>query len=739
MAFIFDEKAFRKESEEFYSTYPEDVSDIEKGLDERYRENNVSAMVQKKWTYETVSRSCDVKIFRYCPFYSEIITGRERNSVAGAFPPIPGLGCWALRTHYPVAEFDEWRKPYVDKDLIFAEMMTDHSHHYADVEYVLNVGFERIREKAREAQPADREEEEFLDAVISACDAAILVGERFSEKAGEMLETEEDPAVRENLQRIQKTACRVPRYPAETFYEALCSVWFTRELCTSMEGSGFAVMGHYDRLLEPYYEQDIKNGTLTEEEAQELIDCMMLITDARWKHVSATSGTNASVVIGGCDGEGSLIFNDVTKLILNTFLKYETSSPKLQVRLSHGHPDEFIKKTAQIAALGRNTLTILNDDVLIEAHHKAGKEVCDCRLYLAGGCQEPVLSNECNSRAFMYLNLPQFLNAVLFPDEFELWEQENIEPGKTDGVSDFTELYDHVIYNFSRFMDALAGHYRRFEQIWSEINPMPLFSATMKECMDRKKDITKGGARYNSSSFSLVGIGTFIDSLFAIKKAVFDSGIFSMEEMKECIRSDFKDREETRLYLLNKIPKYGQSDPELEDFTVRVFHDLAEHSSGMPNARGGYFEASLFAFFFYDVLKDRTWATADGRHFGGRISRGCNPCETTQGVDIASLLYSLKKIDFTDYPGVAVSYMEMPAAKTRCEEGIFADILRAFIHCGGSALDFNVVDKEQLLRAKEDPESYRNLIVRVCGYSAPFISLSEDLQDEVIQRTMRTS
>ena len=261
----------------------------------------------------------------------------------------------------------------------------------------------------------------------------------------------------------------------------------------------------------------------------------------------------------------------------------------------------------------------------------------------------------------------------------------------------------------------------------------------MQECMDRKKDITKGGARYNSSSFSLVGIGTFIDSLFAIKKAVFDSGIFSMEEMKECIRSDFKDREETRLYLLNKIPKYGQSDPELEDFTVRVFHDLAEHSSGMPNARGGYFEASLFAFFFYDVLKDRTWATADGRHFGSRISRGCNPCETTQGVDIASLLYSLKKIDFTDYPGVAVSYMEMPAAKTRCEEGIFADILRAFIHCGGSALDFNVVDKEQLLRAKEDPESYRNLIVRVCGYSAPFISLSEDLQDEVIQRTMRTS
>ena len=292
MAFVFDEQKFRVESEEFYRTYPADVSALEAELDERYRQSGgVSAMVQKKWTYEVVSRKCEVKVFRYCPFYSEIITGRERNSVAGAFPPIPGLGCWTSKTHYPVKEFDDWRAPYVEKDLIFAEMMVDYSHHYADVEAVMHRGFQSIRdeiaEKLEETVQAGHEKEknsgerEFLEAALAACDAAILLGERFSKESEKMLEGETDAAVREQLERIRDTAKRVPRYPAGTFYEALCSVWFTRELCTSMEGSGFAVMGHYDRILYPFYEKDVKEGALTKEEAQNLIDCLILITDAR--------------------------------------------------------------------------------------------------------------------------------------------------------------------------------------------------------------------------------------------------------------------------------------------------------------------------------------------------------------------------------------------------------------------------------------------------------------------------
>lgn len=738
MAFVFDEKKFREESEMFYQTYPADVSALEEELNERYRQNqSASALVQKKWTYEMISNKCEVKVFRYCPFYSEVVTGRERNSVAGAFPPIPGLGCWTLKSHYPVKEFDDWRAPYVANDLILAEMMVDHSHHYANVESVMKYGFQHIRDYAASQKINTQEEREFLEAVQAACDAAILLGERFSAEAEKMLQAENDPAVREQLERIRDTAKRVPRYPAETFYEALCSVWFTRELCTSMEGSGFAVMGHYDRLLYPFYENDIKEGRISQEEAQSLIDCMILITDARWSHTAETSGTNASLVIGGCDADGNVIFNEVTRLILNSFIKYETSSPKLEARISSSHPKEYKKMIAEIAALGRNALTILNDEVLIEAHHKIGKKLEDCRLYLAGGCQEPVLSNECNNRAFMYLNLPQLLNGMLFPKELDFWTREQIMLCRPDQEKTFEGFYESVIYNLSQFLFACAGHYNRFEQIWAEINPMPLFSATMDSCIEKKKDISRGGARYNSTSFSLIGIGTFIDSLYAVRKAVYEDGKLSMEQMRELLRTDFEGQEPLRLYLMNKIPKYGQDDPEVEAFAGKVFHDLAVHSSGMPNARGGYFEASLFAFFFYDMLKERTWATADGRHAGQRISRGCNPGESTENIDAATLMQSLRAIDFTDYPGCAVSYLEMPISKTNTETEVFVKILDAFVHCGGNALDFNVVDKEMLLQAKTDPDNHRNLIVRVCGYSAPFVSLREELQDEVIQRTMR--
>ena len=144
-----------------------------------------------------------------------------------------------------------------------------------------------------------------------------------------------------------------------------------------------------------------------------------------------------------------------------------------------------------------------------------------------------------------------------------------------------------------------AVHYYRFEQIWSEINPMPLYSATMKSCIEKKTEITKGGAVYNSTSFSLIGIGTFIDSLYAIKKTVFEDRKYTLEHLKEMIKADFQGFEADRQYLMNKLPKYGQPDAGVDKLAKQVFHDLAKHSSGMPNPRGGYYEASLFAFYFY--------------------------------------------------------------------------------------------------------------------------------------------
>ncbi|MDO4549537.1 MAG: pyruvate formate lyase family protein, partial [Clostridia bacterium] len=353
----FNKEAFFAESETFYSRYPADVSDIERELERRLRERpDASAFVQKKWQYETISRECEVKLFKHSPFYSEVITGRDRCSVSSGFPPIRGLASWVLRKHYPVESFDSWREPYVKEDLILADMMVDHSHHYANVENVLRYGFEGLKLRAIEKLPANEEETEYFDAIVAACDAAILLAERFSDEARNMLLDECDPDVRYSLEKIRDTARRIPRNPPGTFYEAMCAVWFTRELCTSFEGSGFAVLGHYDRILWPYYEEDLRNGRITFDEAQELMDALLSITDSRWD-MAIDSNTNCSLVVGGCDERGTIVFNDVTRMILASYLRMDLINPKLQARVSEAHPDDYKMELARIVAAGKNVVS----------------------------------------------------------------------------------------------------------------------------------------------------------------------------------------------------------------------------------------------------------------------------------------------------------------------------------------------------------------------------------------------
>ena len=737
MAYRFERKLFYEECDAFYSTYPADVSSIEIGLNERYRESpDASAYVQKKWLYEAIARHCDVKVFRHSPIYSEVITGRERCSVSSGFPPIKGLPSWVLRNHYPVASFAEWRKPYAESDLILADMMVDHSHHYANVENVLKYGYEGLKRRALAQKPRGEAEAEFLEAVKAACDAAFTLGEKFRDEAERMLQDEADPLVLETLEKIRDTAAQVPRYPAKTFYEALNAVWFAREICTSFEGSGFAVMGHYDRILYPYYKADLDAGRITPEEAQALMDNLLSITDARWD-LTVDSSTNCSLVIGGCDAGGNLIFNDVTRMILRSYLDNDLINPKLQARMSEGHPMEYKGLVAQIAASGKNVLSIFNDKVLIESHVRMGKSLEDSRLYLAGGCQEPVLHNEVNSRAFLYLNLPQLMGAMLFPKRWTLWEREGIKPLSLRTAGSFEQFYERFMFNFARVISAFAARYQGFEQLWQRVNPCPMFSATMVDCIDSHLDVSQGGARYNSSSFSLIGIGTLIDSLYAVRQVVYDEKKLSMDELAEVLDRNFEGHEPLRQYLINRVPKYGKDDPGMMALSGRVFGDLSRHASNMPNGRGGYFEASLFAFYFYETLKGQTVATPDGRMAGTRFSRGCNPSESTESIDAATLLNSVKAVDYADYPGCAVLYMNLPVTYGKASANEMRYIMDGFLRVGGNVMDFNVVNTELLRKAQQEPDRYRNLVVRVCGYSAPFLVLSKELQDEIIARNNR--
>lgn len=739
MKYKFDYDALMQQCEALYSTYPVNISKQLAYLDEMDKSQPYADIFTRKaFIYEVAAEHCEVKLFPACPLFAEIVTGRERNSVTGGSPPLPGIASWLMKSNPAFEEgFAKWRKPYTDSDFFNGVMFTDAAHHYADCETILKIGLDGVRENALVKQAMTKREEAFLNSIVTACNSVEKIAKNFVTTAEKLLETEQNEDYRENLMAIREAASHVPMKAASSFYEALCTIWITRELCNALEGFGFAVLGHIDRLLEPYYESDVKKGLIDRETAKNLIACFLAMTDARWDLTDIPGGTNASVIIGGCDAEGNMVYNEVTKMILEAMTEWPLANPKIQARISESHPDDYFKRLGVLAKKASNVLSVFNDDVVIQAHTKLGKKQADCNLYLAGGCQEIVIHNEVNCRAYIYLNLPQMLLAQIFPEGWKFLKEDNIILTPLLSSKDFEDFYARYLQNYSAMIQGLACRFNQFEGRWRDYNPCPLFSSTFESCVDKMMDVSEGGAVYNQSSFGMAGFGTLVDSLYAIKTIVYDEKRVTLSEFAEILQGNFGDDEVLRQYILNKLPKYGQDNSDIKKFAAKVMDDIPICMDHLANGHGGYYEASLFSFYSYSALRKNTGATPDGRLAGAALSRGINPSESTANIDAASLLYAQKSMDYTSIPGCAVLYMDLPLTKTETKGDIYSQLIRYFLHNDGGMMDFNIVDREQLLEAKKDPENHKNIIVRVCGYSAPFYSLNEEMQDEIINRMQR--
>ena len=755
--------SFMEEMDSHYRASPADISRQEQILEEMLRQKpNASAMEKKTWVYRVIASECEIKLFRHCPFYFEVVSGRPRNSVGAAYPPLPGLDSWVMRSDRSgfLEKFQGWVRPYMEEDIIDSTMYMDCAHHGMGVETVLDLGFAGIRKKAEErlAGEEDTQKAEFLNSVIQAQDALIHLTRRFHIRAEEMLSAEEDSVIRKRLERIRDAAEKSPIYPAKTFYEALNTFWYLREIGNTFEALGFAILGHMDRILERYYVQDMKACILTREEAKDLITWFLALTDARWDLNDTPYGTNTSVNIGGCDREGKPVFNDITRFILEAYEEYRFVNPKLQARFSRGAPEEYVRLVGKLAALGTNVLSVFNDEVIIKGETEKGKALEDARLYVNGGCQETVLEGtEFGSRAFCYLNPTKYLLMMLFPEQYGQWKFWNAEARETDGAHplrcdffgnekivpvsmehcrDFEEFYERVFYNLKLIVNAITWRYNGFEAFWKDYNPCPLYSSTIAGCVEQAKDVSQGGAKYNGSAFAVSGTGTFIDCLYAIGEAVFHQKRFSLEKMKQMLLSNYEGEETIRRWLLQGLDKYGQNRESLKELTRKVYDDLAVTVSGMPNSRGGQYEAALWSFYGYEWLKDRTGATPDGRKAGESLSRGINPGEHVE-TTIVQMVHSLSEVDLSKYPGTAVFYFEMPVTLAKQDSRIFEYLIRYFLACKGNVFDFDVVDSRALEDALVHPERHQNLVVRVCGYSARFVTLDKKMQMEILNRSKR--
>ena len=740
MSFMSERLLFEEELDTYYAEYPTDLSWLEHKLHDLSAQHPEWLPYTRKASgYEILAQHCRVKVFRHFPFYFELDVGKSRRDLGAG-----GVGGWMKREPLGVelnASGADWLRPCRDAGLSSGWPVLDDNHHGLGYDSVFRHGLNGLiqRAEARLETAVSEKERSFLRAMIVGNRALTTIAQRLAHEAGRLAAAETIPEVRNRLERIAETGLRTPAQPPATFYEALNTILFMREVTQSLECNGISVFGHVDRVLWPYYRDDIENGRLTREEAKDLLAFFLAFSDVRFgmREAETHVGTNTTVGIGGCDAQGNIVFNEITRMTVEVYREARLVDPKLNARISSRHPDQYHELLAELVAGAGNSLCIFNDDVVVEANVKMGKAREDCRLYVAGGCQENVLENtEINSRATVYLNLAQVLLMGFFP-EYWAWlsSQAGIQLAAYGDAPTFQRLYETFLGNLQAVVAAHIDQRNRTEGQGWRYNPCPLHSSTLSDCIEKGLDMMEGGARYSFGSVSLTGVATLVDSLFAIHRVVYERPQILLSRLRAMLAADFGGEEAYRQYLMHRVPKFGQDDETMRSFSAKVFADIARASSGRPNTRGGRYEASLFAFRSFANLGIKTGATPDGRKAGEHLSPGMSPSPIGLGKEcsISQVMRSLDPLDLTLYPVVAVLDVKLPAPSP---PEILVPVFKRFVASGGSVLQPNVLSPETLIEAREHPDRHPDLVVRVSGFSALFTTLSPAVQDEIINRTL---
>lgn len=725
-----------EESIEYNKLYNKIYSD----MNAFYRENkNASSVLLKSRLHRLMAENCDPVIFLNSPFFFELGYNHTYSWGLGDVTP----ACWLkhekrnelTRLHPLFAELENRFLPYFDRksNYLCGEFKCfDEDHHVLGYTKLFSVGVKGLIKEAREnikKFPENSEGFEFLTAVIESLEALITAAHKFSDKALKLLDSCENEEQRKNLQMIAETAKTIPENPPKTFYEGLAMLIFLREAVAVMENIGVSQFGHMDRLLGDLYDNDIKEGRMTEEEARELVAVWMMHTDIKFNLESNSwPETSTCIQLGGCDASGNIVFNDVTKIIIEEHQKHKLINPKLNCRYSENSPAEYLKLIGRAILSGNNNFALINDKQIISGLVKSGVKECDARLYVNGGCQETMIEGFGHTEgAGLYFSTPRFLDLFLRPDK-------NAEIVKQiDKAESFEEFYEKFIQELDNVFSILTDQRHLRLSIYKEALSCPMFSATQEECITNGRDYVNGGARYNFSTVALVGLANIADSLVAIKDIVFDKKKLTLSEFNHVLEKNWEGYEELHHEVV-QLPKYGHNEPVADAMANRFLQDAVKIVRSKKNERGGNYILSTFVYHYNRVYAPMLRATPDGRRDFEYFASGCGPSLIRRLNDITKPINSMSNIDFTTCGGgVAVFDVMLPMANNFDEE-IFASLFYACDKCGCVAIQPNSLSLDELIDAKKNPEKHKNLIVRICGLSAYFTALTPNVQDEIINR-----
>ena len=626
----------------------------------------------------------------------------------------------------------------------------DHAqgHICPDTKTWLELGPKGLMTKAYEKlKNCDENQKEFYECTIIVLEGVCHFMMRYHDYILTMLESLEDDN-KKSLQRVADICANLASRPAQSFHEAVQSLWFLFVVLHMESNASSFSPGRMDQYLYPYYQKDIEKGIISKQEALEILECLWLkfnqIVYLRNQHSAkyfAGFPIGFNIAIGGIDENGCDIYNELSLLLLKAQYHLGLPQPNLSVRLNKNSSHELIQEAIKVVAKGSGMPQFFNDEAIVNSMIKdLGIEEKDARNYAIVGCVE--LTTHGNnlgwSDAAMF-NLNKALELTMNHGKCLLTNEPiGLDLGSIETYESFEDLENAFQKQIDYFIEKMMKAEIVVEKAHQDCLPTAFLSTVIDSCLEKGVDVTRGGAKYNLSGIQMIQIANLADSLAAIKELVYDEKMITRHELLEALQADFKGYEIIQTMLLNKVPKYGNDVKWVDELGAKWAGYFRERMKDYTNYRGGLYHTGMYTVSAHVPMGENVGASPDGRNALTPLADG--GMSPVYGRDMAGPTAVLKSVSrmkdsYTTNGGLLNMKFLPEFFKTETGTMKFENFLRAFVDLKIPHIQFNVVRREDLLDAKLHPEQHRSLTIRVAGYTAYFVELAGKLQDEIIERT----
>ncbi|MBT3367749.1 MAG: hypothetical protein HN416_11385 [Nitrospina sp.] len=628
------------------------------------------------------------------------------------------------------------------------------NHHLPDFKRVMEKGYLGMKQEVEEklngldpTKPDFYDKVVFYKALLIVCDGMMKVGRRFADLAREMAQKETDPLLKADFLKIAEVCDRVPAEPARNFHEALQAMYFTHFL--SLNDAATIGFGRLDQYLLPWYKKDIESGNITEDQAQELLDCFFiklaelqqLFSEEESKYVAGARGANM-ICVGGIDENGFDASNELSYMLLQAMCNVRLGQPSVSVLWHPGIPESMTIKAAQLASLGTGHPSIFSMNRIVEMLQEMGLPLKEARKGGILGCVEPSTeSGKCMANTnFGYLNMGPLMEFALNQG---VWRMNNEQMGSpTPDPRSFTS-FDQVMEAFRKQVEHAIGQHITLGQISEklhvEMDPDPYADLLYDECVEKGKDIYAGGPKYTfGPAILFTGVADVINSLAAIKFLVFDEKKLKWGELLDALACDFSgERGEEIRQMCLQAPKYGNDDPYVDLIGRECMRYPGLETAKHKSHQGKPWRAAVIPLVTIHPFGLVTGALPSGRKAAEPLAEGCSPKQGTDVNGPTAALMSAAALDHSMFLDGTQLNMKFTPAALKDRRGLMnlVALIKTYMSKGGYHVQFNVISKETLMAAQEKPEEFKGLTVRVSGYNTYFSTLCKEVQDEIIART----